>query len=477
MDAAALAPEFPAGLDWLNTTAPLRMSQLLGRVTALAFVNGGSAWCNQTLVDLDHLRNRHPDRLNVVAVNVPRFDHEREPRRAGKRFARHRFEFPVAHDADWVLWQHYGIEAWPTVVLLDARGRVRERFVGDGQLREIDAAISRLQAEGAPRALNAERIEMRRGGEPQLPLCFPVGLALSGNYLYVADSGHHRVLECDLSGRVLRQFGSGGSGFIDGPMELAAFNRPQGLAIERDTLYIADTGNHAVRRVQLRSGDIDTVVGAGRPGTPTEGLVADPRMVALDQPRAVAASLAASSLFIATAGDNRVWRFDLGTREIALVAGSGELAVTDGVGPQAAFAEPASLATVQQAVYVCDAAGSAIRSANARSGQVTTLVGADAWTHGNADGARTEARLQQPQAIALDQTSPVLWIADSGNDCLRALRLGGGEVTTVPLPQRLHAPCGLAAADGVVWIADTDAHAVLRHDTRDGSLKHVPIGE
>src|SRR5699024_3945067 len=120
--------------------------------------------------------------------------------------------------------------------------------------------------------------------------------------------------------------------------------------------YIADTGNHAVRRVQLRSGDIDTVVGAGRPGTPTEGPVADPRVVALDQPRAVAASLAASSLFIATAGDNRVWRVDLGTREIALVAGSGELAVTDGVGPQAAFAEPASLATVQQAVYVCDAA-------------------------------------------------------------------------------------------------------------------------
>ena len=45
------------------------------------------------------------------------------------------------------------------------------------------------------------------------------------------------------------------------------------------------------------------------------------------------------------------------------------------------------------------------------------------------------------------------------------------------LPQRLHGPCGLAAADGAVWIADTDAHAVLRYDTRDGSLKHVPIGE
>lgn len=475
MDAAALAPEFPLGLEWLNTAEPLRMEHLRGRVSALAFVNAGSAWCNQTLVDLGHLRNRHPDRLNVVAVNVPRFDHERDARRVGKRFARNQPEFPIAHDADWTLWQHYGIEAWPTVVLLDATGRMRDRFVGDGHIREIDAAVSRLQGEAVPQSRNGERIEMRRGGEPVLPLRFPTGLALSGNYLYVADSGHHRVLECDLSGRVLRQFGSGGAGFIDGPSELAAFNRPYGLCIERDTLYVADVGNHAVRRIRLRGGDLDTVVGAGRPGTPAEGPVSDPRMVPLDQPRAV--SLAAGNLFIATAGDNRVWRFDLGAPALSLVAGSGELAVVDGVGAEAAFAEPSSLASVQQAVYVCDATGSAIRSANARSGTVATLVGQDACSHGNADGARSTARLQQPQAIALDPGAPVLWIADSGNDCLRALRLGGGELSTVPLPQRLHAPCGLAVADGIVWIADTDAHAVLRYDTRDGSLKHVPIGE
>src|SRR5690606_7513392 len=190
MDAAAPATEFPAGLEWLNTAEPLRMAQLLGRVSALAFVNAGSAWCMQTLVDLGHLRNRHPDRLNVVAVHVPRFEHEREGRRVIRRFSRNRFAFPIGHDPDWVLWQHYGIEAWPTVVLVDAAGQVRERFVGDGQLRDIDAAITRLQSEIQPRSLNEERIEMRRGGEPMLPLRFPIGLALSGNYLYVADSGH-----------------------------------------------------------------------------------------------------------------------------------------------------------------------------------------------------------------------------------------------------------------------------------------------
>ena len=112
-----------------------------------------------------------------------------------------------------------------------------------------------------------------------------------------------------------------------------------------------------------------------------------------------------------------------------------------------------------------------------RSGRVTTLVGNDLWDFGAQDGSRSEARLQQPQAIALDPSAPVLWIADSGNDALRSLRLGGGEMTTYTLPQRLHAPSGLLVGDGEVWVADTDAHAVLRLDTVSGALRHVPIGE
>ncbi len=472
---AAPAPEFPASLEWLNLTDPLRMAQMRGKVCAIAFVNLGSAWCQQRLADLGHLRARHRERLQVVAIHVPRFDAEREVRRSSKRSHAQQHEFPIAHDGDWTLWQHYGIEAWPTVVLLDGEGQVRERIVGEGGLRELDARVAALISELTPQLINPDPVRLRRSGEPPLPLRFPVGLALSGNYLYVADSGHHRVLECDTSGRILRQFGSGSPGFIDGPMELAALSRPHGLFVQRDVLYVADTGNHAVRAIELRTGDIATVCGAGRPGTTLEGPLADPRAVALDQPRDVV--LAGDKLYIATAGDNRIWRLDLGTSTLELVAGNGRLAVTDGTMAMASFAEPVSLACVQQTLYVCEAAGSAVRSVHTRTGQVTTLVGQDPWQFGQIDGARTDARLQNPQALALDPGSPVLWIADSGNDTLRRLRLGGGELTTYELPQRLHAPAGLAVSADAVWIADTDAHAVLRLDPVTGALRHVPIGE
>ena len=472
---AQIAPEFPDSIEWLNLSEPLRMAQLRGKVCALAFINAGSAWSMQRLNDLVTLLGRHRERLNVVAVHVPRFEYERDPRRVLKRLRGQGVQFPVGHDPNWTLWQHYDVQAWPTVVLIDGDGKVCGRLVGDGPLRELDAQVAELVRALVPKSLNPHPIELRRAGEPELPLRFPVGLAVSGNYLYVADTGHNRVLECDQAGRILRQFGSGGVGFIDGPMELAAFNRPKALAVERDLLYVADAGNHAVRRIQLRSGDIDTLFGAGRPGTPDDGRITDPRSVTMDSPTGL--TLAAGRLYVATSGDNRIWGFDLGDHTLRCLAGSGRLEVADGTGADASFAQPASLAAVQQMVYVCDAAGSAIRAVNARSGTVQTLVGCGPWEFGDEDGARSSARLQQPLALALDPESPRLWIADSGNDRLRVLRLGGGEVSTFELPRPLHGPAGLAMAPGVAWIADTDAHAVLRLDMTTGDLHHIPIGE
>ena len=152
------APEFPDSLEWLNLARPLRMAQLRGRITALAFVNAGSAWSQQRLADLATLRRRHGEHLHVVAIHVPRFDHERDARRVFKRLHRSAMDFPMAQDADWVLWQHYGIDAWPTVVFIDGQGRMRDRIVGDTPVRDLDVLFARLRAEEVPQSVNDEPV-------------------------------------------------------------------------------------------------------------------------------------------------------------------------------------------------------------------------------------------------------------------------------------------------------------------------------
>jgi len=463
-------PEFPT---WLNAR-PSTLQEHRGRALALAFVNAGSEWCAQRLLELTQWQARNPGRLQLIVVQVPRFDSEREPARSLKLLRQQGVQTPILLDREWETWRRFGVTSWPTIVLIDAQGRERQRLVGQGG--EVERELNALCAGQQPPSDEDLQPLVERSPEPRLALRFPTGLAASADRLYIADTGHHRILECNHAGRVMRQFGLGTADFIDGGQAEAAFRRPRGLALAREALYVADAGNHALRRINLSNGHVDTLCGNGRVGEPVEGVVANPAQAPLDGPHGVA--VAGNELLVAMAGDNRIWSYDLGRAELRWRAGAGVLEERDGSGHLAAFAQPTAVAAVQQALYVCDALGSSVRSMQLRGDLVQTLVGGQGpWDFGDADGPRHQARLQFPQAIALDPDAPVLWIADSGNGCLRSLRLGGGEVSTVKLPRRLHGPAGLAVAAGALWIAETDAHAVLRLDIASGELSEFPIQE
>ncbi|MFC7521977.1 hypothetical protein ACFQS6_22285 [Xanthomonas populi] len=466
-------PEFPT---WLNAR-PSTLQEHRGRALVMAFVNASSVWCAERLAELAHWQARSPGRLQVIVVQVPRFDSERLPQRSLKQLRGHGVSAPILLDNNWETWRRFGIESWPTLVLLDAYGRERQRLVG--VTGDLDKALVALcEGQQPPSDIDLRGVA-ERAPEPRLELSFPTGLATTEDRLYIADTGHHRVLECTHGGRVLRQFGHGNADLIDGGVGEAAFRRPQGLALERDQLYVADTGNHALRRINLRNGQVVTLCGTGRAGEPVEGPLASSGASALNYPQGLA--IADNQVLIAMAGDNRIWSYHLGSAALTARAGTGSLEIRDGSGHLAAFAQPAGLAAVQQVAYVCDGLGSSIRTMQLRGDLVQTLVGGQGtWQFGDQDGPRGSARLQFPQAIALAADSPVLWIADTGNGrlrCLRCLRLGGGELTTVDLPRRLHGPAGLAVAAGAVWIAETDAHAVLRYDLASGQLQDVSIEE
>lgn len=467
---AADTPELSDRIAWPGRAQALRMADLRGAPALVLFGCPSSAWTRQRLDDIAKLQRRHGAALQAAALMVPRFDAERDPRALQQLQAEHALNFPLALDGDWVAWQQFGIESWPTLLLLDAEGRERQRVVGAGPVGELAELVQALVADApeAPQRTSPTLNGGKRAAVPELPLSFPTAIAIGNKRLYLADSGHHRILECDLDGRILRQFGSGAYDYLDGNASVAAFRRPQGLALQRETLFVADTGNHALRRIDLRSGEVHTLCGNGdgplQIGTAT-----------IDQPCGLQASM--SHLYVAMAGDNRICAFDLSKNSLETIAGSGFFAINDGNGLFAAFAQPTGLALRQDVLYVCDAAGSAIRAVYLRDQRVQTLVGQGPYDFGSVDGPRSIAKLQWPRAIALDPHDPLLWIADAGNDRICTLRLGGGVVGGHSLPQRLHNPGGIACGEDALWIADTGAHALLKLDGRDGTLRHVPVGE
>lgn len=467
------APELSPSLQWLNAE-PQTIAGQQGRVLVVVFWNAASAYCHNLLEDLVRMQSRFPVALSVLGIHQPKFDSELDGRLVLKAANRLGLGFPVANDRNWTTWQHYGIQSWPSVALIDTRGRLREVFAGDHQAGALEAAIAALIDEVGGATLSASP-PRRSGAEPRLPLAFPSGLAVGENHLYVADTAHHRVLECTHSGRVLREFGTGHGDLVDGPADTAAFRSPRGLCLVREALFVADSGNHALRRIRLLDGAVDTVLGTGRPGEVREGSHEPGAALALNQPWAITGTL--DRIYIAMAGCNQIWEFDLGQARLKLVAGTGVLGIADGASRNAMFAHPAGLALVQQTLYVSDSATSAIRAIQLAQSSVQTLVGQGLYEFGDQDGQRRDARLQLPLALALDPTSPVLWVADSYNGSLRKLRLGGGEMTTHDLPQPLVQPSALAAGAGSLWIANSGAHEVLRYDLDTGKLGRLPIGE
>lgn len=469
----SLAPELSSSLEWLNAP-PVRLAAQRGRVVALAFFSSGSAYASNLLEDLRFLQARHSDSLAVIGIHTPKFEAERSARLAHKAINRLGVRFPVAHDPDFVAWQHYGVRAWPTVVLLDLQGRVVHTALGDMQREALDRKVAQIldEAGSADRVFDAVQPVSRP--EQRLPLQFPIGLAASASHLYLADAGHHRIVECTLEGRILRQFGSGNAGFLDGSGSDASFQQPRALWLAKDLLYVLDSGNHALRRIKLPTGEVETLAGTGRAG-PLNADTTDPRQQPLNLPCALVGS--SDRLYLAMAGANQIWEYDLIQRRLSVLAGSGQLGLSDGPASQAAFAQPSGLALVQQTLYVTDAASSAIRSLNLGTGQVQTLVGQGLFAFGDADGSRSSAMLQFPQGLALDPRAPVLWIVDSYNSSLRMLRLGGGELRRYELDYRLSEPMAIAAGQGVLWVSNTNAHEVIRIDPDSRSVQRLPIGE
>jgi hypothetical protein len=472
MSAVADAPLLGSSLQWLNCE-PQSLADHRGRVVAVAFWHAGSVYSHNLLADLHELQRRHADSLTVIGVHTPKFQAERSAGLVLKTINQLGLQIPMALDADFSAWQQLGVESWPTVVLFDLQGQRVRMFVGDLQREAIDLEIvAVLDDAGAGQGV-FESFQPSARPEPHRPLAFPNGLAVGPSHLYVADSGHHRILECNHDGRVLREFGTGLPGLIDGERREACFHRPQGLFLSRDMLYVADTGNHALRRIRLLDGEVDTLAGTGRPGV--HDAVRSATMQSLNAPWSVTGSF--DRLYLAMAGAQQVWELNQGDHSLRVAAGDGRLGMTDSGASHSSFGQPTGVALVDKSLYVLDSATSALRALHLPSGAVSTLIGRGLYEFGDHDGVRSQALMQFPTGLVADARAPLLWITDTYNNLLRSFRISGGELRRHDVAHRLHGPGALAASPGMLWLANTFAHEVLCIDTTSFQTRRLPIGE
>jgi thiol-disulfide isomerase/thioredoxin len=469
-------PEFPAGLVWFNVDAPVRLTEQLGRVVLLNFCAFSSMACRQIQADLDYLGNKYRKDLVILGVHSPRYPGEVGAVHLRQSISKHRVAYPVLHDPELKLWHSFGIKSRPTQVLIDRDGYIVGALSGVGKLDRLEQVI-RYQCGKRSRIPPRPVSSLRTGrvSAASSVLSFPGRLVISANRLFIADSGHNRILVTSRSGVVLRQYGSASEGFLDGNGESAAFNNPQGMVLVDEFLYVADTGNHAVRRIHIRTDDVDTIAGNGRVGTASPGMPAVPVSCSLNFPLDLA--MKDGVLYIAMGGANQIWRLSLVANRIEVFSGNGEAGLIDGPPGRAAFAQPSGLTVLGQQLYVVDADAGAVRAVDLVTGAVTTLVGSRLFGFGNRDGTSAAALLQYPQDIKVDPLHRILWVADTYNNKIRRIGLDTRFVSSPVVDHGLNEPGGLAFQGDTLYIANTNAHEILCINPDDGHATTLNVAE
>ncbi len=243
-------------------------------------------------------------------------------------------------------------------------------------------------------------------------------------HMYFVEMQNAIVRRVDAeSGVISTVAGTGEHGYSGdgGPATKARLHHPHSIALDgRGSLYIADIGNHRIRRVDLRAGRIETIAGNGERKPPRGGASATGHPML--GPRAL--HIAGETLWIALREGHSVWRMDLRTRRLTHVAGSGKRGYRDGRGRFALFNGPKGIVSAPDgAVYVVDTENQVIRKVDPKGGEVSTVAGTgpEARGYGGDDGPALKAKMDRPHGITVDRDG-ALYIGDTNNHRVRRIR-------------------------------------------------------
>lgn len=357
---------------------------------------------------------------------------------------------------------------------------------------------------------------MSDGPADQALLAEPEGIALdaSGN-LYFSDTDNNAVRVLNLGTRMVSTIAGGGpntAALTDGVGTAAAFNRPKAMRIDAaGNLYVADAINLAVRKVVPSTGAVTTLATFAMPPqglavdgsdllVSLEGAKGEGSIVRLSAGGAVSPVAGSSTqsgfvdgvgtaarfnwpggllldgsgeLFIADSGNFVLREMNVATANVVTFAGAKSLGSADGRGRAARFSAPLGLAADDATVYLADTGNDTIRAIDIATGTVTTLAGAVGQA-GRADGPLAQARFNQPQGLAFDSGAKILYVGDALNRVIRQIDLGKGVVSTLTYT---NGP-GYAGLDGASALALDGSHVYVVDSVDDDVVAiDLPKGE
>lgn len=454
---------------WLNTTREITAGDLNGRIVLLDFWTYGCINCMQIVPDLSYLEQKYGNKLLIIGVHSAKFKGESQDARilsAAQRFGLHH---PILND-DFTIWNNLGVRAWPTLILFGPDGQEIARYSGEGHRDELDRDIMRF----AQLVTNDSDLKsLTPAPKSGSALAFPARIRPYNNGFMVADAGHNQIVIFDDHDQETARIGGGQAGLKDGDFTTAQFNHPRGLTAQGDKIYVADTGNHAIRIINMTEKTVTTLAGNGKRGINRGLNHADAATISLASPWDVVVMPGSDGqkLVIASAGLHQLHIYDFATKTVTLLAGNGGEDIIDGPAKSAELAQPSALQVVGDAIYFLDAETSSLRVL--KDGKIKTLIGTGLFDFGLQDGTYPSARMQHAQGFSYvpSDAGGQFYIADTYNDAIRVYDIASGKLSTYQKsPAPYSEPGDVLVKDGKLYTVFTNQNEIEQTDLQTGTV-------
>jgi hypothetical protein len=325
-------------------------------------------------------------------------------------------------------------------------------------------------------AWSAEKVVLVAGG-PNAGFKEPFGMDfLPDRSIVLVEYSGHKVTHVDANGKVSSYAGTGKRGYADGPADKAMFNGPHNLAVAKDgTVYVADSLNHVVRKIDPKTRETTTIAGTGKPGFSGDGGPAKQAQFA--STFHVALDADQKNLYVVDLANKRVRRIDLASGIVTTVAGTGKAGVPDdgAKASEAPLKDPRACALDSKGrLYILERGGDALRVVE--DGKIRTVAGGKGPGLEGDGGPAIQAKLAGPKLIWVDKNDDVL-IADAENSVVRKYVAMDGTIRRIagtgqkgengldlpPLKTQIARPHGVAEGpDGTIWIVDSYNSRLLK---------------
>ena len=418
------------------------------------------------------LESKYQRELVVIGVHSGKYHSERVTSRIRDATLRLDAIHPILNDRQFRTWRSYAVSAWPTIVAVDPAGYVvgahAGEFTAETLFPFVDGVIESARSRGT---LNDTPLHFPAEDPTNIAgqLRYPGKVFVAGNRIAIADSGHHQVLigtvEQPTVAKIDHVIGTGNPGFKDG--KSGSFNYPQGMALSNETLYVADTENHAIRAIEITSGEVRTIAGTGSQmrtrGDKAKGAMSSPWDLVISN----------KALYVAMAGTHQLWSVDAESGSTRVHAGTGGEDIRDGENQNALLAQPMGVTLLDERLYFADSESNAIRwSEITEPGSVGTVAGTGLFDFGDVDGKGDEVRLQHPQGLTPHPQGGLL-VADSYNDCIK--RVDPGSRSSVTWVRGLNEPSGISCSATHAYVADTNAHRIVAIDLETQEMSDLRL--